>query len=112
MFLCVFDIESGLYLFLTSAVFCCQVTAKGPGLEPTGVTVNKWAEFTVDTRRAGKAKLHIGAMDADYNPVDVVINDNKDGTYRCRYMPKNPLKHTIIISYGGKLTSQLCHPYT
>ena len=47
------------------------MTAKGPGLEKTGVTVNKWAEFTVDTSKAGKAPLHIAAMDADYNPVDV-----------------------------------------
>lgn len=82
---------------------CClpQVTASGPGLEKTGVVVNKWAEFTVDTRQAGHAPLHIAAMDADYNPVEVVIKDNKDGTFSCRYMPKKNVKHTVIISYGG-----------
>ena len=48
-----------------------QVTASGPGLEKTGVTVNKWAEFTVDARQTGKAPLHIAAMDSDYNPVEV-----------------------------------------
>ena len=47
------------------------MTASGPGLEKTGVTVNKWAEFVVDARRAGKAPLHIAAMDADYNQVEV-----------------------------------------
>lgn len=47
------------------------MTAQGPGLEKTGPTVNKWAEFTVDTRKAGKAPLHIAAMDADYNSVEV-----------------------------------------
>lgn len=78
-----------------------KVEASGPGLQKTGVTVNKWAEFTVDTRRAGRAPLHIAAMDADYNPVDVIIKDNKDGTYFCRYMPRRNNKHTIIISYGG-----------
>lgn len=78
-----------------------KVVATGPGLEKTGVTVNKWAEFTVDTRMAGPAPLHISAIDADYNPVDVLVRDNKDGTYWCRYMPKKNSKHTIIVSYGG-----------
>ncbi len=36
-----------------------QVSAHGPGLEKHGVTVNKWAEFTVDTRRAGRANLEV-----------------------------------------------------
>lgn len=35
--------------------------------------MNKWAEFTVDTRKAGKAPLHIAAMDADYNSVEVCL---------------------------------------
>jgi len=78
-----------------------KVEASGPGLQRTGVMVNKWAEFTVDARRAGRAPLHVAAMDADYNPVDVVVRDNKDGTYFCRYMPKRNVKHTILISYGG-----------
>ena len=75
--------------------------AKGPGLEKTGVTVNKWAEFTVDTRHAGKAQIHVAALDADCNAVEVITKDNKDGTYSCRYMPKKNIKHTVIVSYGG-----------
>ena len=71
------------------------------GLQKSGVTVNKWAEFSVDTRKAGKAPLHVACIDADYNTVDVVVKDNKDGTYWCRYMPKANNKHTIMISYGG-----------
>ena len=77
------------------------MVAKGPGLEKTGVTVNKWAEFTVDTRRAGKAQVHVAALDADCNAVEVITKDNKDGTYSCRYMPKKNIKHTVIVSYGG-----------
>ena len=78
-----------------------QVTVSGPGLEKTVVTVTKWAEFTIDARKAGKAPVHVAAMDADCNPIDVVMKDNKDGTFFCRYMPKRPIKHTIIISYDG-----------
>ena len=77
------------------------MVATGPGLEKTGVTVNKWAEFSVDARRAGKAPLSVSCMDTEYNPVDVLVKDNKDGTFWCRYMPKRNVKHTVIISYGG-----------
>lgn len=33
--------------------------ARGPGLEKTGVAVNKPAEFTVDAKHAGKAPLRV-----------------------------------------------------
>lgn len=36
-----------------------QVKARGPGLEKTGVAVNKPAEFTVDAKHGGKAPLRI-----------------------------------------------------
>ena len=80
--------------------------ATGPGLEPTGVTVNKWAEFSVDARFAGtpppgQAPLAIVCEDCDHNPVDVVIQDNKDGTFWCRYMPTRNVKHTITITWGS-----------
>ena len=51
--------------------------ASGPGLEKNGVTVNKWAEFTVDATQAGKAPLHVAAMDNDYNTVEVSFNHKK-----------------------------------
>ncbi|GFN93495.1 filamin-a-like [Plakobranchus ocellatus] len=79
-----------------------KVIAKGPGLEKNGVVTNKWAEFTVDTRSAGgKAPLHISCMDVDYNPVEVQVKDNGNGTYACKYMPKKNVKHTVTITYGG-----------
>ena len=77
------------------------MTASGPGLQKTGVTVNKWAEFTVDTRAAGKAPLDVSCMDSDYKMLDVQIKDNKDGTYFCRYMPTRNCKHTVQVNYGG-----------
>lgn len=33
--------------------------ARGPGLEKTGVAVNKPAEFTVDAKHGGKAPLKV-----------------------------------------------------
>ncbi|CAG5133090.1 unnamed protein product, partial [Candidula unifasciata] len=78
-----------------------KVVAKGPGLEKTGLAPNKWAEFTVDTRPAGKAPLHISCMDVDYKPLDVQVQDNGNGTYSCRYFPTRNVKHTVTITYGG-----------
>lgn len=36
-----------------------KVKAHGPGLEKTGVAINKPAEFTVDARSGGKAPLKV-----------------------------------------------------
>lgn len=33
--------------------------------------------------------------------VHIQVKDNRDGTFACQYFPKYPIKHTIIISYGG-----------
>lgn len=67
----------------------------------TGVTVSKWAEFTVDTRKAGKASLVIICEDDQHKPVNVEVVDKKNGTYTCKYMPKKMAKHTVTITYGG-----------
>ena len=77
-----------------------KVIAKGPGLEKDGVVVNKPAEFTVDAKKAGKAPLHITCIDANYKPIEVTVKDNRDGTFSCKYIPKSPVRHTIIITWG------------
>ncbi|CAF0978621.1 unnamed protein product [Adineta ricciae] len=78
-----------------------KVKAYGPGLEPAGQIINKPTEFTVDTHNAGDAPLHVQAIDQDYQPVDVHVRDNGNGTYTCRYTPTNPNRHCILIDYGG-----------
>jgi filamin len=40
-------------------------------------------------------------MDQEYQPVDVQVRNNGNGTYTGRYTPRNPLRHTILIDYGG-----------
>ncbi|XP_072858518.1 filamin-C isoform X5 [Pogona vitticeps] len=85
----------------TNEYFPEKVKAFGPGLEPTGCIVNKPAEFTIDARGAGKAALKIYAQDAEGVPIDIKVKDNGDGTFSCVYVPTKPIKHTIIISWGG-----------
>ncbi|XP_015274500.1 PREDICTED: filamin-C [Gekko japonicus] len=85
----------------TNEYFPEKVKAFGPGLEPVGCIVNKPAEFTIDARGAGKAELKIYAQDAEGVPINIKVKDNGDHTFSCVYVPTKPIKHTIIISWGG-----------
>ncbi|XP_030049986.1 filamin-A isoform X2 [Microcaecilia unicolor] len=78
-----------------------KVKAYGPGLEKTGLAINKLAEFTVDAKNGGKAPLSVLVQDGEGTPVEVTTQDNGNGTYSCSYLPKKPLKHTAVVSWGG-----------
>ncbi|XP_028923663.1 filamin-A isoform X3 [Ornithorhynchus anatinus] len=78
-----------------------KVKARGPGLEKTGVAINKPAEFTVDAKNGGKAPLKVQVQDSEGSPVEVSVKDNGNGTYNCSYVPKKPVKHTAMVSWGG-----------
>jgi filamin len=70
-------------------------------LEPSGQTIGKPTEFTVETQNAGEAPLRVQAIDQEGQPVDVQVRNNGNGTYNCRYTPRNPIRHCIWIDYGG-----------
>ena len=78
-----------------------QVIVSGPGVERTGVVVNKQTEFTVDARQAGQAPLGVSAFDVDGARVEVSVTDNKNGTYTCRYTATRAVKHSISVTWGG-----------
>lgn len=78
-----------------------KVKAYGPGLEPSGQTIGKPTEFTIDTHNAGEAPLRVQGIDQDYQPIDIHVKNNGNGTYTCRYTPRNPNRHIISIDYGG-----------
>ncbi|KAF6389984.1 filamin A [Rhinolophus ferrumequinum] len=78
-----------------------RVKARGPGLEKTGVAVNKPAEFTVDAKHGGKAPLRVQVQDNEGCPVEASVKDNGNGTYSCSYVPRKPVKHTAMVSWGG-----------
>uniref|UniRef100_A0A8C7QW49 Calponin-homology (CH) domain-containing protein n=1 Tax=Oncorhynchus mykiss TaxID=8022 RepID=A0A8C7QW49_ONCMY len=96
-----------------------KVKAFGPGLAPTGVIVNKPAEFTIDARQAGNGHLKIYAQDTEGVTIDIKITDKGDGTFLCVYVPTKPIKHTIIITWGDVnvpnspfrvIVGEGCHP--
>lgn len=33
--------------------------------------------------------------------MDVQVKDNGNGTYTCTYTPRKPVKHTVMVSWGG-----------
>ncbi|XP_071657326.1 filamin-A isoform X2 [Patagioenas fasciata] len=78
-----------------------KVKAHGPGLEKTGVAVNKPTEFTVDAKAGGKGPLKVLMQDAEGTPVDVSVKDNGNGTFSCSYVPRKALKHTALLCWGG-----------
>ncbi|XP_044538678.1 filamin-A [Gracilinanus agilis] len=78
-----------------------KVKARGPGLEKTGVAINKPAEFTVDAKNGGKAPLKVQVQDSEGSPVDVTVKDNGNNTFSCSYVPKKAVKHTAVVSWGG-----------
>uniref|UniRef100_A0A3B4WBT0 Filamin A n=1 Tax=Seriola lalandi dorsalis TaxID=1841481 RepID=A0A3B4WBT0_SERLL len=78
-----------------------KVKAYGPGLQSSGLAVGKPTEFTVDAKQGGKAPLKIVAQDGEGTPVDVQVKDNGNGTYTCTYTPRKPVKHTVMVSWGG-----------
>ncbi|XP_036845027.1 filamin-A [Oncorhynchus mykiss] len=78
-----------------------KVNVYGPGLQSSGLAVGKRTEFTVDAKLGGKAPLKILAQDGEGTPVDVQVKDNGNGMYTCSYTPKKPLKHTLMVSWGG-----------
>ena len=55
----------------------------------------------MDAREAGEAPLKVVVTDADYQKLDVLVKNNGDGTYTCRYTPIYPNRHTVWVIYGG-----------
>lgn len=45
--------------------------------------------------------MSVSLQDADGLTIDIQITDKGDGTFVCVYVPIKPIKHTIIITWGG-----------
>ncbi|GFR00533.1 filamin-A [Trichonephila clavata] len=59
-------------------------------------------EFTIDTKEAGKAELNVDIKRPDGKPLKTQVVDNKDGTYKVRYVPEDVGPHKISVKYGGQ----------
>ncbi|NXG53435.1 FLNA protein, partial [Psilopogon haemacephalus] len=76
-----------------------KVTASGPGLERG--KAGEVATFMVDCSKAGDADLTIEIISEAGVKAEVLIQNNRDGTYTITYTPACPGSYTITIKYGG-----------
>ncbi|NWR56073.1 FLNC protein, partial [Bucorvus abyssinicus] len=77
-----------------------KVTASGPGLERG--KAGEVATFMVDCSKAGDAELTIEIISEAGVKAEVLIQNNRDGTYTITYTPACPGSYTITIKYGGR----------
>ncbi|NXU03430.1 FLNC protein, partial [Buphagus erythrorhynchus] len=76
-----------------------KVTASGPGLERG--RAGEVAAFSVDCSQAGEAELTIEIRSEAGVKAEVLVQNNRDGTYAITYTPACAGAYTITINYGG-----------
>ncbi|XP_071409029.1 filamin-C [Pithys albifrons albifrons] len=76
-----------------------KVTASGPGLERG--RAGEAAAFSVDCSQAGEAELTIEIRSEAGTKAEVLVQNNRDGTYAITYTPACAGAYTITINYGG-----------
>uniref|UniRef100_U3K7V6 Filamin C n=1 Tax=Ficedula albicollis TaxID=59894 RepID=U3K7V6_FICAL len=76
-----------------------KVTASGPGLERG--RAGEAAAFSVDCSQAGEAELTIEIRSESGIKAEVLVQNNRDGTYAITYTPACAGAYTITINYGG-----------
>ena len=80
-----------------------QVTAKGPGIEPTGNIINTETHFEVFTSGCGIGELNVQIFDESGNPhsVNPLVHQTSAGTYLIKYTPTQACVYTIQVFYGS-----------
>ncbi|NXG12310.1 FLNC protein, partial [Sakesphorus luctuosus] len=76
-----------------------KVTASGPGLERG--RAGEAAAFSVDCSQAGEAELTIEIRSEAGTKAEVLVQNNRDGTYAITYTPACAGAYIITINYGG-----------
>ena len=77
-----------------------KVKVSGPGVEGEGVTMGIPVVFYIDTKEAGHGTLKT-QIEGSEEEVEVRIEDKKDGTYTCSYVPPNdgPFSVSVLWNY-------------
>ena len=82
----------------TDALAC---SARGPGLEPTGVKQGRQAPFTVFTPKKNQGKLAVSCRAPNGQEVPVKVGEKaSDGSYACSYVPDDLGEHVVTIQYN------------
>ena len=87
-----------------------QVTAKGPGIEATGLTIHIETQFEVFTSGCGIGELVVQIIDSSGNAVTPHYHQTSAGTYLVKYTPVQPGQHRVEVTYGpGHIRSSPFH---
>ena len=77
----------------------------GPGVQREGLDTGlSAAQFTVDTRECGQGKVAVRCR-GPAGPVDVVVGDNRDGTYSCSYIPAVEGDYKLDVVFNDAVVS-------
>ena len=98
-----------------------QCRTHGPGLEPTGVMVDKPTWFEIDAASELNALsyylvLYTNGIDAGNGLAEVILVDPRGrqdtvpvsvkqigpGRFRCEYMPREPGLHSVNVFFAGR----------
>ena len=79
-----------------------KVKVYGPGVEPEGIdTSTPSADFTVDTRESGGRGKVAATVQTPEGPIECTVDDNKDGTYSCSYIPTVEGTYDVNVTFNG-----------
>uniref|UniRef100_UPI00358E6021 filamin-C-like isoform X2 n=1 Tax=Myxine glutinosa TaxID=7769 RepID=UPI00358E6021 len=80
-----------------------KVTARGPGLEPTGNVANKATYFDIYTAGAGLGDVVVEVEDPNgaRDVIEVTLESKGDNVQRCTYSPMVEGTHRVYISFLG-----------
>lgn len=74
----------------------------GPGVEREGLDTDvAVAEFTIDCRKAGAGKA-TASVQSPEGPIECIVENKKDGTYSCSYVPTVAGEYTVTVHFNGK----------
>lgn len=82
-----------------------KVTASGPGIQPTGVIVNKPTYFDIFTTDAGRGVPQVIILDpqGSKTTVPVKLRQTSPDVWRCEYVSPMIGLHSVNIFFAGKL---------
>ena len=75
--------------------------AEGPGIEETGVEINKETWFDVHTKGAGKGELSVN-IKGPHGTVNAKCKKKEKGLDHFTYTPTESGEHVVTIKYGGE----------
>uniref|UniRef100_A0A8C5WJ73 Filamin B n=1 Tax=Leptobrachium leishanense TaxID=445787 RepID=A0A8C5WJ73_9ANUR len=79
-----------------------KVSAKGPGVEQTGVIANKPTYFDIYSAGAGVGEIGVEVTDPKGQIIEVALEDKGNFVHRCTYKSVKAGPHLVNVSFGGE----------